>query len=148
MARGFGWSQQTLDYQSLHCLYRILPRNIRSSLQEAACDWTASWLSAKTDYPLCIIRRCRLTQWSRHQGCMQGERKMATYHYGNQLLISDCSLGAAASLDKQRLQQANHHNISSLGIQPLRRYKFYFQIHSDLYPKVGVVLEVLATGNN
>lgn len=82
----------------LPCLYRILPRNIRSSLQEAACDWTASWLSAKTDYPLCIIRRCRLTQWSRHQGCMQGERKMTTYHYGDQLLISECSLGAPASL--------------------------------------------------
>lgn len=58
------------------------------------------------------------------------------------------ALGQLRHYDKQRLQQANHHNISSLGIQPLRGYKFYFQIHSDLYPKVGVVLEVLATGNN
>lgn len=73
---------------------------------------------------------------------MQGfKKKMVAYH-------SERSLGVAVSLRQAKTSTANHHNISSPGIHPLRGFKFYFQIHSDLYPRVGVVLEVLATGNN
>lgn len=74
----FGWYQQKLDYGSSHCPYRTLPR-IRSGSQEAACDWNASWLSDRTDFPLWIIRRCHLTQWPRHQECMQGRKKKRPY---------------------------------------------------------------------
>lgn len=46
-----------------------LPRNT-GSLQDKACDWKASQLSAGTDYLLRIIRRRCLSQWSGHWGCV------------------------------------------------------------------------------
>lgn len=63
---------------------------------------------------------------------------MVAYHYGN-------SLGVAVSLRQAKTSTANHHNISSPGIHPLRGFKFYFQIHSDLLPKSGSCLG--GTGN-
>lgn len=148
MAQRFGWHQQKLHYQSSHCLYRTLPRNIRRGLQEGACNWNASWPSARTDYALWIIRRYLLSQWSRHQKCVQGGKKWPHTIMAISYSFQHISLGAAASHRQAKTSTANHHGISSLEIHPLRGFKFYFQIHSDLYSKVGVVSEALATGNN
>lgn len=70
------------------------------------------------------------------------------YYWGLQFSISKSSPGAAVLVPKAEGSTARHHSIPSLRIHPLRIFKFYFQIHSDLYPNVGVVLKVLATGNN
>lgn len=70
------------------------------------------------------------------------------YYWGLQSFISESSPGATVLVRKAEGSTVRPHSISSLRIHPLRIFKFYFQIHSDLYPKVGVVLKVLATGNN
>lgn len=122
-----------------------LPRNT-GGLQDEACDWRASQLSAGSDYLLRIIRRRFLSQWSGPRACGVGGGWL--YYWGLQSFISESSPGAAVLVRKAEGSTARHHSISSLRIHPLRIFKFYFQIHSDLYPKVGVVLKVLATGNN